>query len=134
MLLWCFIVALLYASIFGNVTTIFQQMYSTTGRYHEMLNSVREFMKIHDVPKGLSERVMDYVISTWALTKGIDTAKVRKLEFGYIDDDFVINVFRRQGCPHLGQGHGPIVSSRRATSWRDSTYELRNSERKYGLS
>ena len=24
---------------------------------------------------------------------------------------FVINVFRRQGCPHLGQGHGPIVSS-----------------------
>ena len=26
---------------------------------------------------------------------------------------FVINVFRRQGCPHLGQGHGPIVSSRR---------------------
>ena len=28
------------------------------------------------------------------------------------DDDFVINVFRRQGCPHLVQGHGPIVSSR----------------------
>ena len=28
------------------------------------------------------------------------------------DDDFVLNVFRRQGCPHLGQGHGPIVSSR----------------------
>ena len=25
---------------------------------------------------------------------------------------FVINVFRRQGCPHLGRGHGPIVSSR----------------------
>ena len=25
---------------------------------------------------------------------------------------FVINVFRLQGCPHLGQGHGPIVSSR----------------------
>ena len=84
MLLLCFIVALLYASIFGNVTTIFQQMYSTTGRYHEMLNSVREFMKIHDVPKGLSERVMDYVISTWALTKGIDTAKVGKLHFGGI--------------------------------------------------
>lgn len=51
-------------------------MYSTTGRYHEMLNSVREFMKLHDVPKSLSERVMDYVVSTWAITKGIDTAKV----------------------------------------------------------
>ena len=71
-----FFTALLYASIFGNVTTIFQQMYSTTGRYHDMLNSVREFMKIHEVPKSLSERVLDYVVSTWAITKGIDTAKV----------------------------------------------------------
>ena len=42
-----------------------------------MLNSVREFMKLHDMPKSLSERVMDYVVSTWAITKGIDTGKVR---------------------------------------------------------
>ena len=54
-------------------------MYSTTGRYHDMLNSVREFMKIHDVPKSLSERVLDYVVSTWAITKGRDTAKVNEL-------------------------------------------------------
>jgi len=39
------VTALLYATIFGNVTTIFQQMYSTTGKYHEMLSNVREFMK-----------------------------------------------------------------------------------------
>jgi len=68
--------ALLYASIFGNVTTIFQQMYSTTGRYHDMLKSIKEFMKLHQVPVSLSERVMDYVISNWAATKGIDTEKV----------------------------------------------------------
>jgi len=43
-----------------------------------MLNSVREFMKLHDVPKALSERVMDYIVSTWAITKGIDATKVRK--------------------------------------------------------
>lgn len=41
-----------------------------------MLNSVREFMKLHDVPKALSERVMDYIVSTWAITKGIDATKV----------------------------------------------------------
>lgn len=70
--------ALLYATIFGNVTTIFQQMYSTTGKYHEMLSNVREYMKLHDVPKSLSERVTDYVVSTWAITKGLDTQKVRK--------------------------------------------------------
>jgi len=68
--------ALLYATIFGNVTTIFQQMYSTTGRYHDMLKSIKEFMKLHEVPVSLSERVMDYVISNWTATKGIDTEKV----------------------------------------------------------
>ncbi|KAK2527506.1 hypothetical protein Q9966_010283 [Columba livia] len=69
-------VALLYATIFGNVTTIFQQMYANTNRYHEMLNNVRDFLKLYQVPKGLSERVMDYIVSTWSMSKGIDTEKV----------------------------------------------------------
>ncbi|XP_031626664.1 potassium voltage-gated channel protein eag isoform X3 [Contarinia nasturtii] len=70
------IAALLYATIFGHVTTIIQQMTSATAKYHDMLNNVREFMKLHEVPKALSERVMDYVVSTWAMTKGLDTEKV----------------------------------------------------------
>lgn len=73
----CFPAALLYATIFGNVTTIFQQMYANTNRYHEMLNSVRDFLKLYQVPKGLSERVMDYIASTWSMSRGIDTEKVR---------------------------------------------------------
>ncbi|XP_019911602.1 potassium voltage-gated channel subfamily H member 5 isoform X2 [Esox lucius] len=68
--------SLLYATIFGNVTTIFQQMYTNTNRYHEMLNNVRDFLKLYQVPKGLSERVMDYIVSTWAMSKGIDTDRV----------------------------------------------------------
>ncbi|CAL8369475.1 unnamed protein product, partial [Gadus morhua 'NCC'] len=67
--------SLLYATIFGNVTTIFQQMYANTNRYHEMLNSVRDFLKLYQVPKGLSERVMDYIASTWSMSRGIDTEK-----------------------------------------------------------
>jgi len=51
-------------------------MYSTTGRYHDMLKSIKEFMKLHQVPVSLGERVMDYVISNWTATKGIDTEKV----------------------------------------------------------
>ncbi|CAH0560828.1 unnamed protein product [Brassicogethes aeneus] len=70
------IAALLYATIFGHVTTIIQQMTSATAKYHDMLNNVREFMKLHEVPKALSERVMDYVVSTWAMTKGLDQDKV----------------------------------------------------------
>jgi hypothetical protein len=53
-------------------------MTSATAKYHDMLNNVREFMKLHEVPKALSERVMDYVVSTWAMSKGIDTDKVSR--------------------------------------------------------
>jgi uncharacterized membrane protein YhiD involved in acid resistance len=70
------ILALLYATIFGHMATIIQQMTSATMRYHEMISNVREFMKLHEVPKALAERVMDYIVSTWASNKGIDTSKV----------------------------------------------------------
>ncbi|KAF4533057.1 hypothetical protein B566_EDAN002620 [Ephemera danica] len=86
------IAALLYATIFGHVTTIIQQMTSATAKYHDMLNNVREFMKLHEVPKALSERVMDYVVSTWAMTKGLDTDKV--------------NQDRGSKAPMQGQGGG----------------------------
>ena len=66
-------------------------MTSATARYHDILNSVREFMKLHEVPKALSERVMDYVVSTWAMTKGIDQDKVQAVRFfvGKTDHKFV---------------------------------------------
>jgi len=79
-------IALLYATIFGNVTTIFQQMYANTNRYHEMLNNVRDFLKLYQVPKGLSERVMDYIVSTWSMSKGIDTEKVSLKQMGWLHD------------------------------------------------
>ncbi|KAF0294050.1 Potassium voltage-gated channel protein eag [Amphibalanus amphitrite] len=88
------IAALLYATIFGHVTTIIQQMTSATAKYHDMLNNVREFMKLHEVPKALSERVMDYVVSTWAMTKGIDTDKV----LNYCPKDMRADI-----CVHLNR-------------------------------
>ncbi|CAG0879230.1 unnamed protein product [Cyprideis torosa] len=86
--------ALLSATIFGHVTTIIQQMTSATAVYHDMLNNVREFMKLHEVPKALSERVMDYVVSTWAMTKGIDTQKV----LNYCPKDMRADI-----CVHLNR-------------------------------
>ncbi len=73
---------MLYATIFGHVTTIIQQMTSATAKYHEMLNNVREFMKLNEVPRALSERVMDYVVSTWAMSKGLDTCMVNRTSDG----------------------------------------------------
>lgn len=62
---------------------------SSTSRYQEMLNSVKEFMKLHDVPKELGERVLDYVVSTWVITKGIDTIKVSALRRESGDNHFL---------------------------------------------
>ena len=72
-------------------------------RYHEMLNSVRDFMRLHEVPRALSERVLDYVVSTWSITKGIDTAKVR--------NTFPIYFFLLHGDPLQSQCLAPIIAT-----------------------
>ena len=41
--------SLLYAAIFGHVTTIIHNMTLATAKYHEMLNSVKEFMLLNEV-------------------------------------------------------------------------------------
>ncbi|XP_052829740.1 potassium voltage-gated channel subfamily H member 1 isoform X3 [Octopus bimaculoides] len=92
--------ALLYATIFSNVTTIFQQFYANSARYHEMLNSVREFMKIHDIPESLSERVMDYIVSSWAISKGIDANKVLNYCPKDMKADICVHLNRKVFCEH----------------------------------
>lgn len=68
--------SLLYAAIFGHVTTIIHNMTLATAKYHEMLDGVREFMILNEVPKNLTERVVDYVVSKWTNTKGVEPDKV----------------------------------------------------------
>lgn len=68
--------ALLYAAIFGHMTTIIQQMTSSTQRYHQMISDVREFIRLQEIPRDLAEKVVDYIVSTWTMNKGIDTIKV----------------------------------------------------------
>ena len=53
-----------------------------------MLNSVKEFMMINEVPRNLCERVLDYVVSKWANTKGVDQEKVLKVS--WVDFSFLI--------------------------------------------
>ena len=62
--------SLLYAAIFGHVTTIIHNMTMATAKYHEMLDHVKEFMMNNDVPKTLTEKVVDYIVSKWTNTKG----------------------------------------------------------------
>ena len=44
--------------------------------HRRLSSSIREFMRLHGMPNQLNERIMDYVVSTWAMTKGIDATKV----------------------------------------------------------
>ena len=41
--------------IFGNVTTIISQIYADMNRYHDSLNSVREFARFNSVPQNIGK-------------------------------------------------------------------------------
>ena len=65
-------IALMYASIFGNVSAIIQRLYSGTARYHTQLLRVREFIRFHQVPNPLRQRLEEYFQHAWSYTNGID--------------------------------------------------------------
>jgi hypothetical protein len=50
----------MYASIFGNVSAIIQRLYSGTARYHTQMLRVREFIRFHQVPNPLRQRLEEY--------------------------------------------------------------------------
>ena len=52
--------ALMYASIFGNVSAIIQRLYSGTARYHSAMQRVREFNKFYQIPNPLKQRLEEY--------------------------------------------------------------------------
>ena len=55
--------SLLYAAIFGHVTTIIHNMTAATAKYHEMLSSVKEFMMLGWARERLTSLKMDLPIN-----------------------------------------------------------------------
>uniref|UniRef100_A0A3P8TNU4 Cyclic nucleotide-binding domain-containing protein n=1 Tax=Amphiprion percula TaxID=161767 RepID=A0A3P8TNU4_AMPPE len=70
--------ALMYASIFGNVSAIIQRLYSGTARYHTQMMRVREFIRFHQIPNPLKQRLEEYFQHAWSYTNGIDMDAVLK--------------------------------------------------------
>ncbi len=68
----------MYASIFGNVSAIIQRLYSGTARYHTQLLRVREFIRFHQIPNPLRQRLEEYFQHAWAYSNGIDMNMVFK--------------------------------------------------------
>ncbi|XP_061432471.1 potassium voltage-gated channel subfamily H member 8-like [Lethenteron reissneri] len=65
--------ALMHAVVFGNVTAIIQRMYSRWSLYHTKTKDLKDFIRIHRLPKQLKQRMLEYFQTTWALNNGIDT-------------------------------------------------------------
>lgn len=68
---YCFL-ALMYASIFGNVSAIIQRLYSGTSRYHVHMLRIKEFIRFHQIPNPLRQRLEEYFQHSWSYTNGID--------------------------------------------------------------
>ncbi|XP_059427512.1 potassium voltage-gated channel subfamily H member 7-like isoform X2 [Carassius carassius] len=64
--------SLMYASIFGNVSAIIQRLYSGTARYHLQMLRVKEFIRFHQIPNPLRQRLEEYFQHAWTYTNGID--------------------------------------------------------------
>ncbi|XP_042559978.1 potassium voltage-gated channel subfamily H member 6-like [Clupea harengus] len=70
--------SLMYASIFGNVSAIIQRLYSGMTRYHTQMLRVKEFIRFHQVPGCLQQRMEEYFQHAWTYTNGIDMNAVLK--------------------------------------------------------
>ncbi|XP_062853794.1 potassium voltage-gated channel subfamily H member 7 [Trichomycterus rosablanca] len=70
--------SLMYASIFGNVSAIIQRLYSRTARYHLQMLRVKEFIRFHQIPNPLRQRLEEYFQHAWTYTNGIDMNMVLK--------------------------------------------------------
>ncbi|ODN06245.1 Potassium voltage-gated channel subfamily H member 7 [Orchesella cincta] len=70
--------SLMYASIFGNVSAIIQRLYSGTARYHTQMLRVKEFIRFHQIPNPLRQRLEEYFQHAWTYTNGIDMNSVLK--------------------------------------------------------
>ncbi|KAA3681985.1 uncharacterized protein DEA37_0002198 [Paragonimus westermani] len=67
-----FIVALMHAAVFGNVTTLIQRMYSRRSAYQTKNQDLKDFTRAHHIPKPLKQRMLEFFQAMWAINRGID--------------------------------------------------------------
>lgn len=70
--------ALMHAVVFGNVTAIIQRMYSRRSLYHTRTKDLKDFIRVHRLPKTLEQRMLECFQTTWSVNNGIDVSEVRR--------------------------------------------------------
>ncbi|XP_076856977.1 voltage-gated delayed rectifier potassium channel KCNH4 isoform X2 [Brachyhypopomus gauderio] len=64
--------ALMHAVVFGNVTAIIQRMYARRSLYHTRMKDLKDFIRVHRLPRQLKQRMLEYFQTTWSVNNGID--------------------------------------------------------------
>eukprot|EP00062_Callorhinchus_milii_P014708 gi/632964320/ref/XP_007898341.1/ PREDICTED: potassium voltage-gated channel subfamily H member 8-like [Callorhinchus milii] len=68
--------ALMHAVVFGNVTAIIQRMYSRRSLYHTRTKDLKDFIRVHRIPKQLKQRMLECFQTTWSVHNGIDASEL----------------------------------------------------------
>ncbi|VDD82326.1 unnamed protein product [Mesocestoides corti] len=87
--------SLMYASIFGNVSAIIQRLYSGTARYHAQMLRIKEFIRFHQIPGPLRQRLEEYFIHAWAYTYGIDMGVVQRSFPDCLQSDICMHIYKK---------------------------------------
>lgn len=100
--------SLMYAGIFGNVSAIIQRLYSGTARYHTQMLRIKEFIRFHQIPNPLRQRLEEYFQHAWSYTNGIDMNMVLKSFPECLQADICLHLNRNllSNCPAF-QGASP---------------------------
>ncbi|KAF5899629.1 potassium voltage-gated channel subfamily H member 8-like, partial [Clarias magur] len=69
---------LMHAVVFGNVTAIIQRMYSRRSLYHTRTKDLKDFIRVHRLPKALEQRMLECFQTTWSVNNGIDVSELLK--------------------------------------------------------
>uniref|UniRef100_A0A8C1LC13 Potassium voltage-gated channel, subfamily H (eag-related), member 6b n=1 Tax=Cyprinus carpio TaxID=7962 RepID=A0A8C1LC13_CYPCA len=112
--------SLMYASIFGNVSAIIQRLYSGTTRYHTQMLRVKEFIRFHQIPGELRQRLEEYFQHAWSYTNGINMNAVLKGFPECLQADICLHLNRSllQNCKVF---HGASKACLRALATRFKT-------------
>nr|XP_046260126.1 potassium voltage-gated channel subfamily H member 8 [Scatophagus argus] len=70
--------ALMHAVVFGNVTAIIQRMYSRRSLYHTRTKDLKDFIRVHRLPKAMEQRMLECFQTTWSVNNGIDVSELLK--------------------------------------------------------
>ncbi|XP_028518006.1 potassium voltage-gated channel subfamily H member 6 isoform X2 [Exaiptasia diaphana] len=87
--------ALMYASIFGNMTAIIQRLYSQTSRHHRNLRIVRDFIQFYKIPPHLRDDLEEYFRHEWSYTKGVDIDTVLKRFPDSLQADICVHLHKK---------------------------------------